>query len=122
MIAVAAIAHRPWLDVPFDAFEDFLHSVAASSVGFGFTVGVLLVALRRGPDATAARVFDVFAVVVAFGASMLMFNVEGIAGLVQRVMFGVGYLWYGLEAVRTARATATLSAATGPGRRDVMSS
>jgi hypothetical protein len=30
----------------------------------------------------------------------LMFSVPGIAGLVQRVMFAIGYAWYGMEALR----------------------
>jgi len=33
---------------------------------------------------------------------MIMFNVDGIAGVVQRTMFGIGYLWYGIEAIRSA--------------------
>lgn len=87
-----------------DPFEDLLHSVAASAVGFGFTVGVLLVAARRGRDATAARVFDGAAVVVALGISLMVVNVAGYAGVARRFMFGVGYVWYGLETVRASRA------------------
>lgn len=34
---------------------------------------------------------------------MVVFNVEGFAGLVQRVMFLIGYLCYGAEAWRWAR-------------------
>lgn len=105
IVAAAAFAHRPWLDVPFDAFEDVLHSAAATGVGFGFTVGVALVAFRRGPDATAARSFDGVAVLVGLAISVMVVNVVGVAGLAQRFMFGVGYLWYGLEALRTARAS-----------------
>jgi hypothetical protein len=103
MIATAAFAHKPWLDEPFDAFEDLLHSVTANAVGFTFTVGVLLVALRRGPGTTAARVFDGFAVISALVISMMVVNVTGLGGLAQRIMFGIGYVWYGLEAVRAAR-------------------
>jgi len=101
MLGAAAFSHRPWLDVPFDATEDYLHSASANAVGLGFTVGVLLVALRRGRGEVAARVFDWTAIAVAMGFSMLMFNVDGIAGLVQRIMFLIGYAWYGAEAVRS---------------------
>lgn len=100
MIAVAAFAHMPWENVPSDAFEDTLHSVAASTVGAAFTIGVLIVATRR--SRTWMRVFDALAVAAALGFSMAMFNVEGIAGVVQRTMFVVGYLWYGAEAIRSA--------------------
>lgn len=111
MIATAAFAHKPWLDVPFDAFEDFLHSVTANAVGFTFTVGVLLVALRRGPGTTAARVFDGIAVISALVISMMVVNVAGLAGLAQRIMFGIGYVWFGLEAIRAARTPAPHSSA-----------
>lgn len=86
--------------------EDFLHSVTASTVGFAFTVGLLFVALRRGPGTTAARVFDGFAVISALVISMLVVNVAGLAGLAQRIMFGIGYVWFGLEAIRAARTPA----------------
>lgn len=103
MLGAAAFSHKPFLDVPFDAFEDFLHSAAANAVGFGFTVGVILVSLRRGKGNSWARLFDWIAVGVAVVFTILMFNIEGIAGLVQRVMFAVGYLWYFAEAVSFVR-------------------
>lgn len=87
IIAAAAFAHRPWEDVPFDAFEDFLHSVASFGVGFSFTIGVIIVSLRRGPNAGPIRVLDALAVVSAVVIPMVMFNVSGIGGVVQRGMF-----------------------------------
>ena len=103
IIAAAAIAHRPWEDVPFDAFEDVLHSVASFGVGFAFTIGVVIVSLRRGPNAGPIRVLDAVAVVSAVVIPMIMFNVSGIGGVVQRGMFLIAYLWYGIEAVRLGR-------------------
>jgi hypothetical protein len=102
MIATAAFAHRPWLDVPFDTFEDSLHSLTANLVGFTFTVGVLVVAVGRGPGTTAARAFDALAVAAAIIISLMVLNVAGTSGLAQRIMFGIGYVWFGLEAVRAA--------------------
>ncbi len=107
MIGAAAFAHMPWEDVPYDAFEDFLHSVAAYGIGFAFTAGVLIVTFRRSRNAIGARAFDWVAILAAFVIPMVMFNVTGIAGLVQRVMFGIGYLWYGMEAIRSGRARGT---------------
>ncbi|NNC41487.1 MAG: DUF998 domain-containing protein [Acidimicrobiia bacterium] len=101
MIAVAAFAHMPWEEVPYDEFEDFLHSVGANLVGFSFTVGVLLVSLRRGPGHRWAQIYDGIAVGAAFVIPMIMFSVDGIAGVVQRTMFAIGYLWYGMEAIRS---------------------
>ena len=103
MFGVAAFAHMPWEDVPYDAFEDFLHSVAAYGIGFCFTAGVLIVTFRRGHGMRSARVFDWIAILAALVIPMMMFNVTGVAGLVQRIMFGIGYLWYGLEAIQAAR-------------------
>ncbi len=111
MLGAAAFSHKPWLDVPFVEFEDVLHSAAANAVGFGFTVGVILVSLRRGQARGGARVFDAVAVVVALGLTMAMFNVSGIAGLVQRIMFGFGYAWYGMEAIHAERSPARIGAA-----------
>lgn len=104
IIAAAAFAHMPFENVPYDRFEDFLHSVAAFGVGFGFTAGVLLVTFRRGSGARFTRAFDWSAILAAFAVPMMMFNVTGVAGLVQRVMFLIGYLWYAMEAVRSAGA------------------
>ncbi|MDH3262195.1 MAG: DUF998 domain-containing protein [Gemmatimonadota bacterium] len=103
MFGVAAFAHMPWEDVPYDAFEDFLHSVAAYGIGFFFTAGVLIVTFRREPGMRSARLFDWITIVAALVIPMMMFNITGIAGLVQRVLFGIGYLWYGMEAVRSGR-------------------
>lgn len=103
MIATAAFSHMPWENVPYDSIEDTLHSVAASTVGAAFTIGVALVAVHRGPGQRQARIFDVTAVTAALVIPMLMFNIEGIAGLVQRIMFVVAYIWFGLEAIRAMR-------------------
>lgn len=104
MIAVATFAHMPWEDVPYDEFEDLLHSMAAFTVGIAFTVGVLIVTLRRSPGLLPARVFDWTAIAAAVVLPMVMFNVTGIGGIVQRVLFLIGYGWYGMEAVFSARA------------------
>jgi hypothetical protein len=100
MICAAAFSHMPWEDVPYDRFEDFLHSVAAGAVGMSFIAGVLVVTVRRTPGRIGVRVFDAIAVAVALGISMTMFNVPAIAGALQRSMFAVAFVWFGVEAVR----------------------
>lgn len=102
-IAAATFAHMPFEDVPFDEFEDFLHSVASFGVGFSFTIGVLVVTFRRDRTERLARVFDWVAIVAALVLPMLIFNVTGIAGLVQRVLFAIGYVWYASETIRMTR-------------------
>jgi hypothetical protein len=99
MFGAAAFSQRSWeQDAPFDEVEDALHAAMAAGIGLAFTVGVLIVMLRRGPGARWGRLFDGAAVVAASVVPMFMLNVTGIAGLVQRVMFGVAYLWHGVEA------------------------
>jgi hypothetical protein len=116
MIGVAAFSHRPWEDdLPFDEVEDNLHSVMSSVVGVAFTAGVLIVMLRRGPTARWGRVFDGTAIVAATVIPMIMLNASGIAGLVQRVMFAVAYLWHGEEAISSLLAKAP-NAGGGTGR------
>jgi hypothetical protein len=104
MVGVAAFSHLPWREVPGDRFEDLLHSIAAFGVGMAFIVGVLVVSARRPPQIIWGRVFDWAAVAAAVAISMAMTGLE-IDGLVQRVMFLIGYAWYGSEALRSAHLT-----------------
>jgi len=104
MIACAAFSHSPWeAGVPFDRFEDSLHSVAAFGVGLGFTVGVIFVTLRRG--SIPVRVFDWLAIIAGMAIPMFLFNTAGYGGIAQRALFVIGALWYGAEAIRTADAS-----------------
>ena len=99
MIAVAAYSHMPWEAVPYDVFEDTLHSVAAGAVGFGFTAGVIAVGIRRGRSPGPIRILDSIAVLAAVILPMVLFNADGLGGLAQRVLFGIGYVWYATEAI-----------------------
>jgi len=103
LIATAAFAHMPWENAPYDEFEDLLHSIASFGVGFAFTAGVVAVSVRRAGKAWRARVFDWVAVVAAVVIPMTMFSVAGVAGIVQRIMFGIAFLWYGGEALRSTK-------------------
>lgn len=105
LVAVATFAHMPWTNVPYDEFEDLLHSIGSFGVGFAFTAGVVAVSLRRRGLSWRARLFDWVAVVAALVIPMTMFNVTGVAGVVQRIMFGIAFVWYGAEAVRSYEGT-----------------
>lgn len=115
MVATAVFSHMPWEDLPYDLFEDSLHSIAASTVGTSFTVGVVLVTFRRGAKERLARVSDVVALVAAVAITIVMFGAEDIAGSVQRVMFVIAYVWFGMEVVRSIRTRGLVSEA----RRDL---
>lgn len=108
IIASAVFAHMPWEQAPFDRFEDTLHSLASFAVGLAFVVGVIAVAVMRGTTWSPARVYDLVALVASVVIPLVMFNLTGVAGLVQRVMFAIAYIWYGMEALRSAVAVDTM--------------
>ncbi|MBI5853485.1 MAG: DUF998 domain-containing protein [Planctomycetes bacterium] len=96
-LATAVFAHRPWIDgAPVDEFEDLLHSIAASVIGASFCLAVVTAAIRR------RRVPGLDCVAVA--ASILLPIAMSVwpdrAGLLQRGMFVIAYLWLAREALR----------------------
>ena len=103
MIGTAVFAHMPWEDVQYDEFEDFLHSVASFAVGLTFVVGVIVVSVERPNGALRSRALDAVAIIASVVIPMIMFNATGYAGLVQRMMFAIAYLWYASEAWRSLR-------------------
>jgi hypothetical protein len=96
IMATAVFSHAPWDGSPHNSFEDFLHSAASFGVGMTFMIGVALVLLNRR-DAPS-RVFDLVALAAALAIPLLMPRVEA-AGLAQRAMFLIAFLWYGKEAM-----------------------
>ncbi len=103
IISTAAFAHMPWEDVPYDEFEDLLHSIGSFAVGLSFVVGVVAVSVERGRAGWRPRVFDGVAIAASTVIPMIMFSVDGYAGLAQRLMFLIAYGWYGAEAWRCVR-------------------
>lgn len=99
MIGNAVFSSRPWqVGMPYSELEDLLHSWMSGLVGTAFTIGVILVFFLRKPSDILAKLFDVMAVLVSIGVTVLMFgSAENIAGLVQRIIFAVSYLWYAKE-------------------------
>ena len=96
MVFAAAFSIRPWGSTMFfDPTEDFLHSFAATAMGFAYTLGVLLVFLQRRKAEFRARMFDLVAAVVATVIPLLMLAMPEVHGLIQRIMFLVSYVWYG---------------------------
>ena len=103
MLGTAAYSHRPWLpDVPYDAFEDLLHSATATIMGVAFAAGVIVVGLRRAPATTFDRALDGFAVVASVIIPLAMMQGTAYTGLLQRTMFLIAYLWFGREALHGA--------------------
>jgi hypothetical protein len=100
MVSTAAFSHHSWLPyMPFDIFEDFLHSVTATGMGFAFSLGVLIRFVQRGRDGEAGRRFDAAALGAAVVLPLFGWLWPSYAGVAQRVMFLVAYVWYGNEAL-----------------------
>lgn len=101
LVAAATFSARPFDPLmPFAAREDLLHSIAATTMGFAFAFGVTAVALHRWKDHRNWRTIDVVAVTASVALPLAMAGVDDRAGLFQRAMFVVAYLWYGLQAAR----------------------
>ena len=104
MIGTAAFSHKPWIaGLPFDAFEDVLHSVTATGMGFAFCLGVIARFVQRNRMELLNRALDVLALVAGTGMPMLSAIFLDCGGLIQRAMFVVAYLWYGTEALGIIR-------------------
>jgi hypothetical protein len=109
MTATAAFSHRPFEPgAMFDRTEDLLHSVAATAMGFAFAVGVFAVMVHRPGRLTSRRALDVAALAASVVIPLSMGVWSGSAGLLQRSMFLVAYLWYATEGLdNTGRRSAS---------------
>lgn len=98
MIGVATYSSRSWIDgSTFDTFEDALHSVAATLMGFAFAFGVLVATVSRQSRRRFSPI-DGIAVAASVVLPVGMTVSASYAGVLQRVMFGIAYVWYGREA------------------------
>lgn len=97
MVGAAVFSSRPWLpDLPYDPVEDWLHSFAATAMGFAFALGVGLRWWHRPWD-SKKRLADMVAVAASVLIPLSMSLLPAWAGLLQRIMFAIAYAWYGLE-------------------------
>lgn len=104
MVGNAVFSSMPWdKTLPFDVFEDTLHSWMSGLVGMAFTVGVLILYFKRERENTRHKIYDLFAIFVSVAVSVAMMNQSGFDGLIQRFMFLVSYLWYGHESLSVNR-------------------
>jgi hypothetical protein len=119
MVSTAAFSTRSWVaGAAFDPVEDLLHSFMATAMGFAFAIGIAIVAVRRPPGSRRAWGLDVLAIAAAVVLPLGMMAFTGHAGALQRLMFLIAYVWYGVEAVRSMAGVADFSGMTGePGSR-----
>jgi hypothetical protein len=117
MIGAAAFSSHPWeAEAPFDPTEDLLHSIAASGMGVALAFGVVAVAAHRTRTRQERRVrmLDVVALAAPVFIPLRMVRFEQIAGLLQRVMFMIAYVWYAVEAISGTGSTATRTQGQSP--------
>lgn len=104
LVASAVYSHRPVVEgADYDRVEDTLHSIVATSMGFVFALGVLIVGWRR---VSGWKVIDMVALAASVVVPLAMLSTAGWDGLWQRGMFAIAYVWYIVEAVDTHRSTA----------------
>lgn len=100
LVAAAVFSARSWDEtLPYSSLEDLVHSVAATLMGFAFAIGVTVVALGRWRQRARWGAVDLLAVTASVGLPLGMAAAPAVAGALQRAMFAIAYLWYGLEAV-----------------------
>lgn len=101
MTMAAAASARPWFEpATFDPSEDWVHSFAATAMGFAFAGGVLAVTIGRARIGPGIRLLDAMALVASVVFPVGMGVVPNAAGLLQRAMFLVAYGWYITESLR----------------------
>jgi len=92
LLGVAIFQHGPIIEgISADLFEDMMHSVFATTVGFSFilfAVSTAFIETKR-----TRRVSALLIAVLAASLSALMFAVPDLAGLWQRIMFILAFGW-----------------------------
>ncbi len=98
MICAAVFSSRPWQDgARYHEIEDLLHSVAASTMGVAFGLGVVATTVARRPEGVGILGPVSAAASVAIPVAMTVW--DDAAGLLQRTMFAIAYAWYATETV-----------------------
>lgn len=92
LVATGFFQHKPIVaGIPYDAFEDQLHSVFASVVGFSFTVFATSLIWIESERKRKLQAFGM--ALLAMILSLLIFNLPEFAGIWQRVMFAASFGW-----------------------------
>jgi hypothetical protein len=92
LIFTAIFQHAPINEaVAYNLFEDQIHSVSASIVGFSFTIFSISVAFIE--ETNKRRIIALLMGLLATGLSFLMFSVTELTGVWQRLMFMASFAW-----------------------------
>ncbi len=77
--------------IPFNDYEDRMHTFFANIVGFSFAVFAFSAAFIE--RTTGERALALLVSILAIGLSVLMFSFAGYAGILQRTMFIIAFGW-----------------------------
>jgi hypothetical protein len=106
MLGAVAFTDRSWdPNTPFDPLENAVHSAIATTIYITFAFGVLANISRRFVTRRGIARFDIVTIGLMLFLPPIMLLAPEITGLVERVMFGVAYLWYGLAVARMSSPT-----------------
>lgn len=75
----------------YDVFEDKMHSISASIIGFSFTLFAFSAAFIE--TNTRRRVIALVVGFFSTGLSILMFSLNSFSGLWQRLIFIISFIW-----------------------------
>ena len=101
--AAGLFGHKPISDaVPYSAWLDTAHSALATASGIALTVGFLWQAAAARP--TTYRLLSAALAMVCVVLPLLMLNLPGYQGLLQRVMYLLVFAWLWVYYPRTADA------------------
>jgi len=103
MIGTAVWSHAPFLpDVPANMQEDWLHSIASSVVGMSFALACL--ASLFGPGGRQRDLLAWTGLAASVLIPALMFTVPDYAGILQRTMFAISFVFIAREFAISHRA------------------
>lgn len=92
LISTAIFQHAPINEaISYNLQEDKIHSIAATIIGFSFTLFAFSAAFIE--TSNKRRVLALLAGFLATGLSLLMFSVASYTGIWQRLMFIVSFGW-----------------------------
>lgn len=92
LVLTAFFQHAPIVQgIPFSEFEDNLHSKFATITGFSFTFFAIASAFIESTG--TRRIIAAGVGILAMVLSFLIFNVTGLAGVWQRIIFIVTFAW-----------------------------